>query len=121
MDVDDYTFGNSRGTPPQVMCTILGFNKVLILVWLKVSITQIFNALVEVLQAAYHPLVSKHPNDNSNRQIENGNKEINKILACFSENHSTPFLTIKSFRLTSVFNLFLGSLELTLVVAMLGM
>ena len=63
MDVDDSTFGNSRGTPPPVMCTILGFNRVLILVWLKVSITQIFNALVELLQAAYHPLVSKHPND----------------------------------------------------------
>ena len=121
MDVDDSTFGNSRGTPPPVMCTILGFNRVLILVWLKVSITQIFNALVELLQAAYHPLVSKHPNDSPTGRPRMVNKEINKILACFSENHSTPFLTIKSFRLTSVFNLFLGSLELTLVVAMLGM
>ena len=59
-----------------------------VLVWLNVNITQIFNALVEVLQAAYHALVSKHRNDSSNRQTKNGNKEINKFLACFSVDHS---------------------------------
>jgi hypothetical protein len=39
------TFGNSRGTPPPLMCT-LGFNRE------TLFITQIFDALVEVLQAA---------------------------------------------------------------------
>ena len=60
----------------------------LVLGWLNLTITQIFNALVQVLQAAYHALASKQPNDSSNRQTKNGNEENNKFLASFSEDHS---------------------------------